>query len=565
MIISEIFLFVTLSLIFSIIIESPLIYARIKDKNSWVPINSPPWMLGDDYYFYSILNEFHKRVLSLKFKTIKTTVFSYQTIYQFSGYFLNLIPYHLGYIFEDKRLGVLFTKLWNRMFLFLSVVFFSTQILNILGHVVSTEKLILIFLLYFLLYPGPISWSFIRLKRDIFSNIFNSKHIFHYSHANDLTRGQTETTASLLILFLGITLNLHLNNSDHMSLYISIFMFVLFFQYFPSFIVFSFINIVLLIFMKYYNLSIFFALLSCCLSLFYIKVISKHPGVASELYSNNDRKIIFNKRIGSFLEIISVFISAFLLAINMNNHFLAIMLTSSSIFVLTHLFSIQPLNLLNRFWQRGALYIFQLLIIIIIVEFLARYSETTLYFAIFLILIILAVYFFNNTKYLYKIGSTRIPKKINMTKISKIFDPNYYGVSYVSSSVELSYYINLYTNNNAVLKNFIIQKHGYKRHLKDICYNFKAIGYDLAEVIKLLTSKSPDWRPLKARENITEDYPYFHELQFIACNYLYNQKIIEDGMYENYIWTQKYKDLIKNIWYSINSDNFDDVEIINER
>ena len=115
-----------------------------------------------------------------------------------------------------------------------------------------------------------------------------------------------------------------------------------------------------------------------------------------------------------------------------------------------------------------------------------------------------------------------------------------------------------------MLKNFIIQKYGYKRHLRDICYNFKAMGYDLTKVIKLLTTKSPDWRSLKARENINDHYSYFHELQFIACNYLYNQKIIKDGMYVNYIWTKKYKDLIENIWYSINRDNFDDVEIIDE-
>jgi hypothetical protein len=562
--ISNIFLIIFLSLLFSMIIESPLIYARIKDKNFWTPINSPPWMIGDDYYFYSILNEFHKKFLSLRFKTLKTTVLSNQSIYQFFGYILNLIPYHLGYIFEDKRLGVLFVKLCNRMFLILSVVFFSTQILNILGHAVLIEKLILILLLYFLLFPGPISWSFIRSRRSIFFNIFNSKDIFHYAHANDLTRGQSETTSSLLILFLGITFNMYLNSPEYMIVYVSFFLFVLFFQYFPSFVVYSFTTIALLTFTKYYGLAIFFIVLSCCLSLFYIKVISNHSGVASELYSNNNRKIIFNKRIGLFLEIISVLVLAFLLAIYINNYFLAILLISSSLFVLTHLFSIQPLNLLNRFWQRGASYIFQLLIIIITVEFLAKFSEKILYFAIFLILTMFLIYFFNNSKYLYKIGSTKVPKKINQNTISKIFDPNCYGVSYVSSSVEISYYINLYTNNNAVLKNFIIQKHGYREHLKDICYNFKAIGYDLAKVTKLLTSKSLDWRSLKARENIDENYSYFHELQFIACNYLYNQKIIKEGMYVNYIWTKKYKDLIENIWYSINSDNFDDVEIINE-
>ena len=30
-------------------------------------------------------------------------------------------------------------------------------------------------------------------------------------------------------------------------------------------------------------------------------------------------------------------------------------------------------------------------------------------------------------------------------------------------------------------------------------------------------------------------------------------------MYINKIWTEKYKDLIKNIWYSINQDNYDEL------
>ena len=40
---------------FSILIEFPLIYARLKDKNTWVPINAAPKMIGDDFYYYSFL------------------------------------------------------------------------------------------------------------------------------------------------------------------------------------------------------------------------------------------------------------------------------------------------------------------------------------------------------------------------------------------------------------------------------------------------------------------------------------------------------------------------------
>ena len=72
-----------------------------------------------------------------------------------------------------------------------------------------------------------------------------------------------------------------------------------------------------------------------------------------------------------------------------------------------------------------------------------------------------------------------------------------------------------------------------------------------------MTSDPKDWRSLKVRENIPVDYSYFHEVQYIASNYLFNQKIVNDKMYINKIWTEKYKNLIKNIWYSINQDNYD--------
>jgi hypothetical protein len=106
-------------------------------------------MLGDDYYYFSILNIFHNKILNKNSKILKTSPFSLSVFFQFVGYFLNLIPYHLGYLLEDKRMGVLFVKLWNRMILFISVIFFSIKVFDLLEYDSSFEKLITIFFIYF--------------------------------------------------------------------------------------------------------------------------------------------------------------------------------------------------------------------------------------------------------------------------------------------------------------------------------------------------------------------------------------------------------------------------------
>ena len=109
------------AIVVSILIEAPLVYARLKDKERWVPINSAPWMIGDDFYYYSFLNLHHKKILKRfykKYHNIYIRSAPSSNKFQLAGVVLNMLPYHLGWMLEDKRLGVLFVKIWNRFFYF---------------------------------------------------------------------------------------------------------------------------------------------------------------------------------------------------------------------------------------------------------------------------------------------------------------------------------------------------------------------------------------------------------------------------------------------------------------
>jgi hypothetical protein len=383
--------------------------------------------------------------------------------------------------------------------------------------------------------------------------------MFNQVHANDLTRAMhSETSAPLLILITGATLSILSFNSEYLPFYIFIFSLILFFQYFPIFIVYSFFSIFLLIFLKLFIHAFTLLIFYFFLSLFYLKTISNCK-VASEIITHNDMGRIFNLKWSKLAEIFIVIITAALLLFNLNNDIIFLLVVCYTSFVFTHiLFKHQN----SRFWERGATIIFQLLVIIMITEFLVKINLNTLSILLLLILLGFLIYFYKNSKYLYKLGSTKIPNKYNHNTISKIFCPKFNNFNVVTDSVELSFYINLYTNNNCILKDFSIQSKGYKKHLRDICYNYKTIGYNLNKVIKILTNSPGDWRSLKKRENITKKYSYFHEIQFITNNYVFNEKIIKDKMYINKVWTDKYKKLIKNIWSSINKDHFDNIKII---
>ena len=548
--------YIFFSLFFALIIESPLIYSRIKNKKYWVPINSPPWMLGDDYYYFSVLNEYHKRILKIKLKTF-TSPLSYQTLTQSFGHLLNLIPYHFGYLLEDKRLGVLMVKITNRILLFFSVIFFSQQIFIFLEYNLDDAKLLGIFLIYFFLYPGPI--SFLSIRSGMLFNIFNSKHIFNSAHVNDLTRGMhSELTAPLLIFLTGMLLFILNHYPDYLYLYIFSSSIILFFQYFPVFVCYSFFCIIILIFEKQFFFTFLQLIIFFSLSLLYLKILSKCK-VASELIAHDDGGKKFKFGIRLLAEIIAVGFFNILLKFYFDNDIVFLLSFSFSFSVITHLLFKHQLS---RFWTRGGMIIFQLLLVIALVEFLTNFDENILFILIAFISIGFLIYFYKNSKYLYAAGSTKIPKEFNEDIISKIFDKKFNGINCVTDSVELSYYINLYTNSNSILKNYTIQSFGYQKHLRDICYNYKAIDHDLDKVIHLLTASDSRWRSLDSREFITEDYPYFHEIQYIVSNYLFNQKIIDDGMYINKTWTNKFKKLIKDVYISINKNDFNELKIV---
>lgn len=542
----------------SLLIEYPLIYARICNKSRWLPINSPPWMLGDDYHYYSILNNFHKIFLKILGKKVVIQPMSRMTVLQPIGYLLNLLPYHIGYLVEDKRMGVLFVKIWNRIFLFLGASIFATEIFRLLGKRPSIFQLMLIFLAYFTMYPGP--WT--TNKNTLFWRFRDQKFMFHWVHVNDFTRGMhSETTGPLLLLLSGFTLqclNLHPERLPYMILFSSV---LLFLQYFPAFTVYMFFGTILSGYTRSYIWTGLLIFLYLAMSLLYTRAL-RQCSVSSELIVHNDggKLLRFNEH---YLKELLLMVGAAICSFMFFGPSIAVIFASFAAFVAT-LFLYK--HQLSRFWDRGALIVTQLMVVIFFSMFIEEASQEKalpIYGMIGLCLILLSAYFFiRNAKYMFSANSTQVPGQIPDKMFRMAWERTKEPKVFVTNSLEVAYYMGLYSNNSCLLKNYSIQTRGYKEHLYDVCRNFKATGYSLPKLIALLTTTPNEWRSVISREQVGINYQYLHEAQYLATNYRFNRRIIDDGMYVDGVWTMKYKELIKAIWKSIKAENMQNFDVI---
>jgi len=538
----NIMLVLIFAIVLSILIELPLIYARLRDKKRWVPINSAPWMIGDDFYYYSFLNLYHKKLLKKFYKQYHHIYIRRVPIsitFQLAGVILNMIPYHLGWMLEDKRLAVLFVKIWNRFLLFISIYFCAFSILDLLGSTMSTVEYFGLTLLFFAIYPGPLSLS----KNGLLWNSFNNKHLFDYAQVNDLTRGMhSETTVP--ILFFAIATLLSAVGMQQIAIAIGIFSIILYFQYFPAFIVFGLLSITILVYYHFFVVAILIGSAFFLMALYYVYILGKCK-VSSELIVHDDGRKLF--RFGKRSSVEFLIISAVCLAIyfQYKNPTLTILVSISSLFFLTNfLFKHQ----LSRFWDRGATSIVQLIMASVCVKEVFEYNSNYLYIMVALLLSLIILYFSRNTLFLWDKSST---KTVNEAAVNSLVMNSKSELVYVTDNLELSSYIDLYTNDRPLILNFMLQTKGYKDHLVDICLNYKYLGYNLEAFLGFLTGPAGDWRSLKARENIDESYTYRHEVQYLSTCYLFNHKIIIDGMFVDSKWTNQYVSFLKDTWESV--------------
>lgn len=547
----------------------PEIYARLKSPSRWIPINSPPHMIGDDYHYFSLLNNIHRRFLNFLHGTNLTALpLSANSRFQLFGYIFNLIPYHIGFVVEDRRLSVIFVRVWNRLLLGISVAIFADILFLLLGITPTTGLLLLTYLSFFLFFPGPFG---LGILTSISRHIKNPRHIYDRAHANDLTRAMfSETTGPLLLIACAVLLiPINAHNSAIIAIVGLIFVIVLFFHYFPAAIAFSWLFSLVLLNNQFFVFAIICGILTSGLLFFYLCSVSRSK-IGQDFFAHTDGGKLFLFTRYGFVNIASILFLVSSVAFLMTRmpKVDALLLYFGSVFFLLTLFFAK--HQASRFWDRAAVMPFQLMSIIACLTIVSPFlPDILIIFLIMILLLALIYYYYRQARFLYYVGATRLSEDI---EFKRDICPRITGTcaavsrTIATNSAELAYSIDMFSGDESLLRNYSVQPFGYRHHLRSICANFKLLNFAFSDVDRLLTKfvNYKDWqfdRPVEQQSDAAECC-YTHTIQFMATNREFNQGLLRDGMYDDKGWTLSYKKLLSEIWDSIDIDRYSNVQKI---
>lgn len=552
-------------ILISFIISLPDLYSIYKNKKKWLPVNFPPYLNGDEYHYFSILNFLHRRFLNIFFGyNLSLPKLAAHSKFQIVGYMFNLPAYHLGFMFGDRRFAVLFVRIWNSICLGASFIFLFYVIAHCLNFNIESLLLPMIgYMAYILIYPG------ILRVRSIILNINEKDYMYKYDDANDLFRAMFSSTSAPIFLLSSALLILSQtgNFTELTTQFLLIFLMVLlFFLYLPISFVFGCSLLLGNLINSNYLFFIVTLIFLILLIGFYFYKISKDE-VGKELFAHSDSEKIF---ISDFRLVFRIFIIILPCAIisyylyvekNIFLSFLTLLLGffSFSFFLKKHQ--------LSRFYDRGSCIVLQAIIIIVPILELENNKFNYIFFIIFFGIIL--YYFLNQALNLYKNLSTTTEistyKRINFLTI---FDKNNkVSKVVVTNSPIISGLVDVFGSDDPLLRQYSVQSNGYKKNLENVCKNFTLLNYSLDDQIEIFSKniKKSEWifkRPFRNSDSLFKDTTWY-SIQYIISCFEYNNKIIEDKMYDpKKGWTINFTNLIKERYHKVKNDNINSEIII---
>jgi hypothetical protein len=489
-------------------------------------------------------------------------------MFQLFGYCFNLIPYHIGFLIEDRRLSVIVVRVWNRLLLGISVAIFANTLFLLFGFSPTTELLLLAYLLFFLFFPGPFG---LQVLSSISRQVNNPRHIYDRAHANDLTRAMfSETTGPLLLCACAVLLT----SNDLQCFTVSasiclLFVVILFFHYFPAAIIFSWLLFLVLLSNKLFLFAVICCILTFWLGFVYLYSVSRSK-IGQEIFAHSDGGKRFSVKRYDLVNIIAIVLLIVIASLLMTKFLrdqALFLYFGSGIFLLT---SFLTKHQASRFWDRAAIIPFQLISTVICVSIIAPYLSDTLAVLIIALLVLILIYYHcRQSRFLYCVGATLLSESIDFERdicprISVSSPAKSRTIA--TNSLELAYSIYMFSGDESLLKNYSVQSDGYQQHLSSICANFKVLGCAFSDFERLLTKyvNYRDWqfdRPFKKQSDSAECC-YAHTIQYMATNREFNQGLVRDGMYDDAGWTESYKKLLREVWDSIEVSRFSNVQNI---
>lgn len=550
------------SLFFAFLTNIADFYPLIADPSRWVPVNTPPLAIGDEYHYFSVLKMMaYGNHYGIPYDNMNEVF--YLEFIRIVPYLVNLPAYYLGAGLLDCRYGILFVRFFDMMLLFLAMYYFLQTVNRLNGW---KEGIYLPVVSVFIIFYGFNGLQTFFVQSDLQSMADNALTYFYYldspsfiynnSTINDLGRAINSSTTAPIFLFL---LAYRLRKQTFGFVPFILFLIILAFTSLPLAVVFGFLSITLDVLEKMDRIKIFLRLIA-------------GGGIGSAIIALQS-KLIFSMTI-STQEVIDLgshfsfgwgYLAAPLFAVvivvagkqRLSRPVIAMLLILS----LFH-----PLAMSiggehgSRLWLRSAIIPYLVLSVYVILSFITiaikklLLENPTVYRPAFMlivlgVLIVIGKFSWSNAAYLAEYKERFVNDPALLSYLLK----DQSASVIVTNSTQVSMLSQLYDpTSRPLMGHYSLQPGGYKENWAKTLVNFELIGIPSESIIQNINQEAPQRHWLGKRETMrtgTKDFEdfYFDELLFISTYATYNHQMIHDK-------TKNTQQRLEPSFYQIHSD-----------
>lgn len=560
------------SIVFAFLTNIADFYPLFLDPDRWVPVNTPPLAVGDEYHYFSALKMIaFGNHYGIPYDNVNGPF--YLELIRIVPYILNLPAYYLGSMLFDCRYGILFVRFFDMLLLFFAIFYFIQTVnrsngwKNRLG--LSISSIFLIFYGFQGLQTFFIQSDLLIALHDsiaYFGYLTNDAFIYNNSTINDLGRAINSATTAPIFLFL---LALRLREKTFSLTRFIVFLVVLAFTSLPLAVVFGVISVVLDLIHKEERSKIIQtvavgAILGIAIIAVQTKIIFSTTTSAQEVVN-----------VGAHLSFEWGYLAAPIVA------FFTVLigkkyLSQSVIAVLIIISLFEPLAMTiggehgSRLWLRSAIIPFLVLLTYLLLTFIyvsvqklllenKTATRTLMVLVAVMLTAIIGNFSWNNAVYLAEheerfVNDSQLLSYILRDKDSSVV---------ITNSTQIAMLTQLYDpSSTPLMGHFSLQSGGYQRHWEQTLLNFELLGIPSEAILQKIKKEAPQRHWLGKREMMkpgTKEYEefYFDELLFMSTYATYNAKMmkdkvknkeqqLEDSFYHLHVDTSAMGSLIEN-------------------
>ena len=475
---------------------------------------------------------------------------------QLAGIFLNLPVFSLALTFFDRRIAVLWVRLWNRFLFFLTLPLLLSQLDVYFGlEKRDFQFYILVTILFFGIYPGPLNPG---VGKSLFFSAFDHKHIWRGGQINSLFRSFVLETVFPVFLLL-LVVSVYLFNSRQLLWFFLFSLFTVLVScslYAPMGISLS----ILIAFLNFQAIGIYGSLADILLMIIILGVTRNF--IHGDEFGKEVLEEAFQwssvLRFGfwNITEFIVICLTPSLLL------FFDISSTRFTLFVLFFgvfsVFNFTQMHNFSRIWFRGALPFYQLSIVLLCARQL-RLSEMEITIGWFLCFLLYLIYFINQTGYLLNVGYFKAPPDVDLEGLisSRVTKQNQEAGGRISTNPNEIMLSGLYSD--SFTQNVVhgVGALGYEQQICNLAMAFRTLGHSKEQFIETFSLDVDYFSWLRARnennlDSVSLEEIAIYQLQFLCTYMTYNYAMIQQGYRENGKWTPEFKARLASIWDSGN-------------